>query len=359
MKRNRGINRLVGLILVTVLLIMAFSTSAGCQKQGGAQIPVAVDFIANVTSGNAPLTVQFSDQTTGPVSQWWWFFGDGGGSTEQNPSHTYTGDGVYTVYLVVIKPDNGYQPLSKEAYVSVGNPALGETLTIREASYRDYDIPTESESVTLDLAGEGVLYWTSFSVKDKDELDWATPQRYEHSIYIDYVEAYGVVDGAGEIWGFQQKKVRSPGNLYPAIHDRDRDTTTRALWRVNIPFHKILTLISLNEDFWSTVRVEMSHTVYGLVWSGVPGSKGGQHGEEWSINKTSEELEFPVADKIKTALEEEFGKKVFSVGIVRYPHTDGSGTRSMLWVDAPEIERGRIKNFLQRTGFVEFAQEQT
>jgi len=358
MKRNRGINRLAGVMLVAVLLIMAFSTGAGCQKQEEAQIPVVVDFIASVTSGNAPLTVQFTDQTTGAASQWWWFFGDGYSSTGQNPAHTYTREGIYTVYLMVIKPDNSYETLTREAYISAGNPAPGKTLTIHEALYRDYDIPTEIEFVTLDLAGEGVLYWTSFSVKDKDEVDWATPQNYEHSIYIDYVETYGALDAAGEIWEFQQREVSSPGGLYPAIHSRDRDTTTQALWRVNVPFHKILALISINKDFWGTVRVEMAHTVYGLVGSDVPGSKGGQHGEEWSINKTSEELEFPVADKLRTALENEFGRKVFSVGIVRQPPTDGSGAHSMLWVDAPEIERGKIRDFLHRNGFVEFAQEQ-
>jgi PKD repeat protein len=32
---------------------------------------------------------------------WLWDFGDGGSSTEQNPAHTYTATGTYTVTLTV------------------------------------------------------------------------------------------------------------------------------------------------------------------------------------------------------------------------------------------------------------------
>lgn len=358
MKTNRSTSNLMRLIVVIMLLLITSLAVAGCQKQEELEIPVVAEFTATPTSGSAPLTVQFTDQATGDISQWWWFFGDGYGSTQQNPSHTYTGEGIYTVYLVVVKPDDSHEAQTKEAYIRVGNPALGEVLTIQEASYRDYEIPIESEFVTLDVAGEGVLYWTSFIVKDKDEVDWTISRSYEHSIYIDYVECWGAVDAAGEIWEFQQKEERSPGSLYPAIYSRDRDTTTEALWRINVPFHKVLALISINKDFWGIGRVEMCHTVYSLVGSGVPGSRGGRHGEEWSIKKTSDELEFPVADKIKTALENEFGKKVYSVGIVRHPPTGDSEAYSLLWVDAPEIESNKISGFLHASGLIEFAPEQ-
>ena len=351
MRGNGGLNKAVAFAGLAVLLV-TLSAGIGCQKQVEVQSPVVVSFTAAPASGNAPLTVQFTDQTTGPVSQWWWFFGDGHGSTKQNPTHTYTSEGVYTVYLVVIKADNSYETLTKEACIKVGNPAPGDKLTILEASHWDYDIPPETEFVTLDLAGEGVLYWTSFSIRDKDEVDWIVPQNHEHSIYIDYVECYGAVDAAGEIWDFQQTKKTNPGDLYPAIYYRDDlETLTQALWRVNVPFHRILALISINKDFWGTVEVEASHTVYSLVSSGVSP-------EEWGIKRTSEELEFPIADKIKTALESEFGKRVFSVGIVRQPPTSHADARSTLWVDAPEIERAEIRDFLHRNGFVEFAQEQ-
>ena len=55
--------------------------------------------MATVTSGTLPLPVQFVDSSTNTPTTWLWSFGDGGSSTLQNPSHTYTTAGTYTVTL--------------------------------------------------------------------------------------------------------------------------------------------------------------------------------------------------------------------------------------------------------------------
>ncbi|HII92471.1 MAG TPA: PKD domain-containing protein, partial [Methanosarcina sp.] len=62
-------------------------------------LPVA-KFSNNVTSGNAPLTVQFTDLSES-AERWNWDFGDGNISTEQSPVHTYSGAGEYTAMLTV------------------------------------------------------------------------------------------------------------------------------------------------------------------------------------------------------------------------------------------------------------------
>jgi hypothetical protein len=56
-------------------------------------------FTADITSGNAPLTVSFTDLTPGSPTVWLWDFGDGFQSNEQNPVHVYTTVGSYTVIL--------------------------------------------------------------------------------------------------------------------------------------------------------------------------------------------------------------------------------------------------------------------
>ena len=60
-------------------------------------LPVA-DFSASITSGYAPLSVQFTDLSQYATSRSW-NFGDGTTSTEQNPMHTYSAAGTYTVSL--------------------------------------------------------------------------------------------------------------------------------------------------------------------------------------------------------------------------------------------------------------------
>ncbi len=63
--------------------------------------PVAT-FMANATSGMAPLAVQFSDISGDPnTTHWSWEFGDGTTADGQNPVHTYGTDGTYSVSLTV------------------------------------------------------------------------------------------------------------------------------------------------------------------------------------------------------------------------------------------------------------------
>src|SRR5207249_5626593 len=64
--------------------------------------PPTANFTANPTSGNAPLTVQFTDQSSGGITSRDWNFGDGSAhSTALSPSHTYNNAGTYTVTLTV------------------------------------------------------------------------------------------------------------------------------------------------------------------------------------------------------------------------------------------------------------------
>ncbi len=68
-------------------------------------------FAANVTSGTAPLTVQFTDTSTNTPTSWLWSFGDGTTSFDPSPTHTYAVAGTYLVTLIVT---NAAGPVSRE-----------------------------------------------------------------------------------------------------------------------------------------------------------------------------------------------------------------------------------------------------
>ncbi len=63
-----------------------------------ADTPVA-NFTADITSGVVPLVVNFTDLSNNTPTSWIWNFGDGTISTDQNPTHTYSIAGTYTVSL--------------------------------------------------------------------------------------------------------------------------------------------------------------------------------------------------------------------------------------------------------------------
>ncbi len=82
------------------------SISQVFQDRGYIDSPVTADFNADVTGGQAPLTVQFADISTsinGPITSWEWDFDNDGtiDSYDQNPGWTYTDNGSYTVTLTV------------------------------------------------------------------------------------------------------------------------------------------------------------------------------------------------------------------------------------------------------------------
>lgn len=68
--------------------------------ESGVSVPVA-DFAAPLTEGASPLEVHFRDLSTGVTTSWHWDFGDGTTSSAQNPVHTYTQSGRYSVSLTV------------------------------------------------------------------------------------------------------------------------------------------------------------------------------------------------------------------------------------------------------------------
>ncbi len=110
--------------------------------QGGGDAPVA-SFTSNITSGLAPLTVSFTDQSTNNPTSWEWDFGTGTTSDQQNHTHVYLSEGAYTVTLKVTN-ENGSDIETKVDYIVVnsgssnGEPCPG-TPTVTDADGNVYN----------------------------------------------------------------------------------------------------------------------------------------------------------------------------------------------------------------------------
>jgi PKD repeat protein len=130
-----------------VLTVIATDNSANTATQvvHAVLIPVpppVAGFTASPTNGAAPLLVNFTDASTGSITNHSWTFGDGAASTATNPSHTYTNAGVFNVSLQVSGP-GGSSISNRVNLITVTNtnaPPAPPVLTILS--------PTDGQSFT-------------------------------------------------------------------------------------------------------------------------------------------------------------------------------------------------------------------
>ena len=134
----------------TIAMNSSFSNGScnGCHSNGSriyipsTQTPPTANFTGNPTSGDAPLTVNFTDQSSqgsGAITSWSWNFGDGGSSSNQNPSHNYSAVGTFSVTLTITDANGLSDSFTRTNYITAnqsqfvpptadfsGNPTSGE-----------------------------------------------------------------------------------------------------------------------------------------------------------------------------------------------------------------------------------------
>jgi len=76
-------------------------------------------FKADTTEGCAPVTINFTNLSVPSGDIWQWDFGDGGSSTQENPSHTYTSNGNYSVTLAVSTNEGCDDTLTWNNYIHI------------------------------------------------------------------------------------------------------------------------------------------------------------------------------------------------------------------------------------------------
>ena len=91
-----------GTYTAVVTVTDGFGCTATCTVVVNIVIPpiVTAIFSTNAIAGCGSVTASFTDLSTGNPTTWNWDFGDGGTDNIQNPTHTYTSPGVYTVTLI-------------------------------------------------------------------------------------------------------------------------------------------------------------------------------------------------------------------------------------------------------------------
>lgn len=102
----------------------------------------AASFTANVTTGLAPLTVGFHDNSTGAPTTFSWSFGDGGTSTAKDPSHIYSAPGIYTVSHTAGNAC-GNDTITKTGFITVQDPCPNPIYAVTGASWSNITLGTD------------------------------------------------------------------------------------------------------------------------------------------------------------------------------------------------------------------------
>lgn len=162
------------------------ATSLGCQ--GTTPTAPVAEFTASTTTAIIGQAITFTDQSSGTPASWAWTFGDGATSTIQNPSHSYTAAGTYSVALTATN--------------SVGNNTMTKT---------NYITVTQAQSASCDtmfypLNSSTLLYSYSCGTNSYGDLakanyDASTAANSTVSdVYIQFIKSVGTSNCQVQVW---------------------------------------------------------------------------------------------------------------------------------------------------------------
>ncbi len=143
-------------------------------------VPTAA-FISDRSSGQAPLPVQFTDQSTNGANAWAWDFGEPSSgsantSTLRNPSHVYSTDGPHTVTLVASNVNGPSQPAS--ATITVDPAPPGDPVLVGAGDIADCALVEDEATATLLDGIAGTVFTTGDNA-------------YPNGTTADYRDCYG------------------------------------------------------------------------------------------------------------------------------------------------------------------------
>lgn len=122
--------------------------------------------VAAFNSSTNALTVTFTDQSNSSTT-WAWDFGDGNTSTQQNPTHVYSGEGTYEVCLIVSNVCGYLDTICEQVIIQTNSIAEAEQLTLSVYPNPAEDLlhivfDSELQDVTMEITDiAGKIIWAA------------------------------------------------------------------------------------------------------------------------------------------------------------------------------------------------------
>jgi PKD repeat protein len=163
--------------------------------------PIA-GFTQDITSGNAPLVVKFTNLSQGQINTYSWNFDDGGNSNKTNPSHTFKTPGLYTVKLKVNGPGGSSNVTRQINVKSPSAPVANFTVSPNsgEAPF--------TASFTNTSTGNATSYIWNFG--DNSETSSETNPSHTYNTVGTYNVILEAIGAGGQTSSIRQVTVNNP-----------------------------------------------------------------------------------------------------------------------------------------------------
>ena len=177
------------------VVLIGNSNNNGISSSGAAASiivsPITTGFTANPTNGIVPLVVSFTspaiDRAGDTITNWNWDFGDGSTSTVQNPSHSFTVPGTFSLALRATN-NFGYPVIGTGlASITVSPSTLAFTAN---PTHGVVPLTVSFTSPTVDSGGSAITSWNwdfgdgSSSTAQNPSHSYITPGAFSPALIV-------------------------------------------------------------------------------------------------------------------------------------------------------------------------------
>lgn len=148
-----------GVLVAVIAALVPFSVTCSKPPRPTAGFGVSyvsgVRLLADPIAGTAPLTVRFTDESSGEITSWRWNFGDGtviegSGAEHRNPEHTYATANTGFIVLLTVKGPGGKADKTRTGIITVFRCSEAAVVELTQARTAIQDCLSAAGTTSLD-----------------------------------------------------------------------------------------------------------------------------------------------------------------------------------------------------------------